>query len=279
MSKVSIIVPSRLEPFVQRTVSDILQKASGDIEVIAILDGYWPDPPLQENPRLIQVHRGTALGMREGIRAAVNLAHGEYLMKTDAHCLFDEGFDEKLKVNCDDNWIVIPRRFTLDKEKWIPNPSTQEKPFVDYEYFIYPRKFNPKSLHGFRWNDRTLTKQNILIDDTLTFQGSCWFMKKKHFLDHNFMTDPGYLGLHKQEAEELGLTTWMDGGRVIVDKNVWYAHMHKKYAGYHVDMDDFKQCYIYSYAHWVTERKDQFIKLIEKFWPVPGWPEDWREHL
>lgn len=279
MAKLSIIIPSRDEPFLSQTVDDILKKATGDIEVIAILDGYWPNPPLHDDKRLIQFHRGTAMGMRNGIRSAFEIARGEYLMKTDAHCMFQEGFDELLQKNCEDNWIVIPRRYGLNKETWQRNEPTDEKPFVDYEYFIFPKRFKPISLHGFRWNSRTLEKENVLVDDTMTFQGSCWLMKRDHFARNNFMTDPGYKGFHKQEAEELGLSTWYSGGRVVVDKNVWYAHMHKKYPGYPVNRPLLEDCYKYSYQHWVTEQKDKFFELINKFWPVPSWPQNWSEQL
>ena len=52
MKDVSIIIPARNEVFLQKTVSDLLTKAEGDIEVIVILDGYWPTPQLIEDTRL-----------------------------------------------------------------------------------------------------------------------------------------------------------------------------------------------------------------------------------
>ena len=46
MSKVSVVIPSRGEQFLAPTVKDVLAKAAGNIEVIAVLDGYWPPTPL-----------------------------------------------------------------------------------------------------------------------------------------------------------------------------------------------------------------------------------------
>lgn len=60
MAKVSILIPSRNERFLPQTVDDIFAKAAGDIEVVAVLDGYWPDPILKDRPNLILVHRGQA---------------------------------------------------------------------------------------------------------------------------------------------------------------------------------------------------------------------------
>ena len=73
--------------------------------------------------------------MRNAINSAAAIAKGKYLLKTDAHCMFGEGFDEILKAECDDDWVVIPRRKRLDAENW----AIQDvgKPDVDYEYLSF----------------------------------------------------------------------------------------------------------------------------------------------
>jgi hypothetical protein len=175
--------------------------------------------------------------------------------------------------------VVIPRRYKLDDEKWEPK---FDEPPIDYERFIYPKKFDPVSLHGFRWVERAVERKDILIDDTLTFQGSCWFMKKSHFEKNKFLQIAGYNGLPQQEAEEISLTTRMGGGRVVVNKKTWYAHLFKggKYGrGYHLDQKETRDCYQYSYNHWVNENRDGFKKIINQFMPIPGWPENWEEKL
>src|SRR3990167_3792893 len=94
-SKLSVIIPSRNEQFLPRTVADILAKAVGEIEVIAVLDGYWPIDGdshllLPDDKRLHIIHRGKPRGMRAAINAAAGIAKSQYLMKCDAHCMFDE---------------------------------------------------------------------------------------------------------------------------------------------------------------------------------------------
>ena len=106
MAKVSVLIPARNERFLVQTVADVLQKATGSIEIIVVLDGYWPEPQLPDWPDLVIIHRGRARGMRAAINAAAAIAKGDYLMKTDAHCMFGEGFDEILKADCEDDWIV-----------------------------------------------------------------------------------------------------------------------------------------------------------------------------
>src|SRR3989304_9736446 len=114
----SILIPARNEIFLQQTISDLLTKAEGSIEVIAIFDGYWPIPQLTEDIRLKIIHRGRPQGMRAAINAGASIAKGRYLMKCDAHCMFEQGYDKILVNECDKNWVVVPRRYSLDPEKW-----------------------------------------------------------------------------------------------------------------------------------------------------------------
>ena len=53
-------------------------------------------------------------------------------------------------------------------------------------------------------------------------------MTRDHWDRHDFMNDEGYNELHAQEAAYIGTATWMDGGRVVVNKNTWYCHRHGK---------------------------------------------------
>ena len=145
MPKVSVMIPTRNERFLQETVTDILNNA-GDVEVIVHLDGYWPDPPLVGDKRLIVVHRKRC-GMRAGINAMAAIARGDYLMKVDAHCSFAPGFDEVLADNCADNWIVVPRRYSLDAETW-----ERRKEPIDAMYYFWPYAHpDDLGLHGRPW--------------------------------------------------------------------------------------------------------------------------------
>jgi len=290
MSKLSVLIPSRGEVYMPKTVNDLFEKAAGEIEVIVVLDGYWPDEKMKsqaapdiwplDRPNLTYIHYANSIGMRAAINAAARIAKGDFLMKLDAHCMMAPGFDEALKADCEDNWVAVPRRLRLDAENWALKPITDSEPPIDYERFIYPDKFNPRELHGYKWNERTAERKDILIDDLMTFQGSCWFMHRSHFDRCGFMAIDGYNGLPMQEAEEISLTTWLSGGRVITNKKTWYAHWFKgRNRGYYIEKKIGNACYAFSYQHWAIERKEGFIKLIEHFWPLPSWPDDWKERL
>ena len=92
----SILIPARNEMFLARTVQDILEHIEADTEVIAVMDGYWADPGLPVDPRLTVIHFEERVGQRAGTNTAARIAQGKYVMKVDAHCAFDQGFDRKM---------------------------------------------------------------------------------------------------------------------------------------------------------------------------------------
>src|SRR5512146_2812041 len=73
---VSVIIPARNEQYLQRTIDDLLSKAKGDVEIIPILDGYWPDPPLTSHPSVHILYRGVSLGLRNAVNSGAQMARG-----------------------------------------------------------------------------------------------------------------------------------------------------------------------------------------------------------
>jgi len=278
--KVSVLIPSRNEQFLVPTVNDIFAKATGPIEVVAVLDGYWPDPMPKDRPNLHFIHFGRPHGMRPGLNAAASVAQGDYFMKSDAHCMFSEGFDEVLQATCEDNWVVVPRRYSLDAENWQRKPKGP----IDYHYLQCPSNSRDGAIHGRPWNKRRDQRRDILIDDEMSSQGSCWFMSRTHFWDYlGGLRLEGY-GDFIQEFQEIGMKTWLGGGEVKINKNAWYAHLHKGRIygrGYNVSRSSWHQGCRYSADTWLNNRWPDRIHdmgwLIEKFWPVPTWPDNWRD--
>src|SRR4051812_34437626 len=100
MDKVSIIIPDRSgQPYLQQTVDDLITKAEGDIEIIVVADGVWPNPILKDHPLVTLLHHGEVhnnYGMRESINKGVAISTGKYIMKIDEHCSVGQGFDRIL---------------------------------------------------------------------------------------------------------------------------------------------------------------------------------------
>lgn len=290
----SVVIPSRQPQYLQETVDDLLAKAEGEIEVIVVYDGYWPDEPLKDDPRVRIIHQGTFhdnKGMRDAINAGMALAKGEYVMKTDEHTMFDQGFDLKLKADCEDNWVVIPRRYRLDAEKW--EIIEDGRPPVDYMRVDYPylRPLDKAcGLYGAEDKARGRERAEHLIDDTMTMQGSCYFMSRKHWNNCIERLDPTHYGQFNHEAQEISNKTWLSGGRVVVNKKTWYAHFHKgkKGKGYGFTTEQYKghqvakeKARLYAIKYWLNTKdfKYDWDWFIKKFAPISGWPENWQEQV
>lgn len=268
---ISIVIPSRNEPYLQKTIQDLLSKAAGDIEIIAILDGYWPQVDQYVNDKRVRyLHFATSRGMRNAINSAVRIAHGEFILKCDAHVMFEKDYDKKLTEWCEGNWVVVPRRFALDPVKWEIDTTNPKYP-VDYMYLS-------RDYHGVVWDEKN--KNEILkitvYDDLMSSQGSCWFMRKDYF-DELELMDESLFGTFASEFQEIGLKCWLSGGRVVVNKKTWYAHWHKTESrGYSLDKADGDKAvahvkdWLEGRYRWPKQKWD-ILWLIEHFAPVPGW--------
>lgn len=292
---VSVIIPSRSDQYLQKTVDDLLSKAEGEIEVIVVYDGRWADPILKDDPRVIQIHHGEVhnnLGMRESINLGVRLSSGEYLMVIDEQCGVDQGFDVKLVADCKDDWVIIPRRKRLEPETWTLVEDGRVD--IDYMYVEYPyaKPYDKtQGLHGAEWKQRYFDNQDVMIDDTPTMQGSCYFMTRKHWDKVIGELDSTYYGPFTMEAQEVGLKTWLSGGRVVVNKNTWYSHWHKgsKGKGYGFSNEQYRRHQegmekgrLYAIEYWLKTNDfkydwDWFV--TEKFPDMPGWSKDWRQRV
>jgi len=224
MSLLSIIIPSRTEQFLQKTVDDVLEKSEGEIEVIVVLDGYEISNFRSDDARVRVIKLGTPeepKGMRACINKGVESSTGYYIMKTDEHCMFDKGFDIKMTSEMHDDWVMIPRRYRLDAEKW--EVISDGRPPIDYMYL----SIRNGEMHGWKDDGRSKERIDVLIDDLQSFQGSCWLTSRK-FWDSTIgpMDDLNY-GPFAQEAQEIGNKAWLSGGRVVINKKTWYAHWHR----------------------------------------------------
>jgi glycosyltransferase involved in cell wall biosynthesis len=276
----TIIIPSRNEEFLTKTIKDVLEKATGQIEVFPIIDGEEPTE-LVEDPRVTYLRlprKHKTLQKRHGINLAASKAKGEYIMWCDAHCMFDKGFDEVLIRDHQPNWVQVPRRYSLDPDSWAIRTWN---PTVDYELIYYRDLFEGKIINTRLWKARAQERAGIMIDDVMTLQGSCAFMTKDWFNKMGYMQIEGYTGWG-QEGEEICFKTCLNGGRVVVNKNTWYAHLHKgnQYKRtFLLTRHQIKVSRDFSYDYWVLKQKEFFISHIERFLPISGWPEDWREKI
>ena len=158
----SIAIPSKTEKFLDRTIMDVLEKATGEIEIYPILDGY--DCERIDDPRVHYIVLPTdgRMQKRHGINEMVKQCHGEYVMSLDAHCMMAKGFDEQLAKDHQPNWVQVPQRRRLDAENWCEQDQGGRPP-IDYEYFMWSSLIKDKGLHGYKWDARTIERKECLF--------------------------------------------------------------------------------------------------------------------
>jgi glycosyltransferase involved in cell wall biosynthesis len=222
--KLSVIIPSYKDPLSMKTIDDMLAKSElGDqLEIIDVLDGYWPSFKMIQDPRVRYVHLGKNRGMRGAINAGVQVSRGEYIMRVDEHQMFGQGYDRILTETCEPNWIVTARRYYLDPVKW---EVMLEHGYVDYmDLKIAGGKFSGITKPG----DDTQP-----IQESRAMQGSMWVMPRKWWDDViGELQTKGY-GPLIQDSHEMVFKTWKAGGKLMVNKNTWHAHKHRSFARTH----------------------------------------------
>jgi len=269
MIDVSILIPARNEKYLQKTIHDLLSHTQSKVEIIVGLDDYWPDPPLEDHPDVKIYHSGKRIGMRPMINRLASIAKGKYLMKTDAHCSFDVGYDVKLISICKPNYTVLGIRYELNVKDWIRKDRTN----CDFRYLSNPAVDELGGLRGLPWHDYKGRTKGEEVSETMSISGSGWLMERSQFekwggLDENH-------GTFGQEGCEISCKTWLSGGKVLVNRRTWYAHWNRGRAPYALSLSERDKSVRYSIDYWMNNKwplqKYSFQWLLEKFAPVPGW--------
>lgn len=256
----SIIIPSYRDLLLNKTVESLLQNAEGEIEIICVMDGYWQVPI--DDPRVKIIHLGKNRGMRGAINAGVAISKGEFIMRTDEHCIFGKGYDVILTKDCQLNWIMTARRYFLNPVKW----EIMDIPPVDYEKLVIQEGIK---FAGQRWNSRGRERKDIMIDETTAMQGSMWCMSRKWWDEviKELQTE-GY-GPHYGDSHEMVFKTWQAGGKLMINKNTWYAHKHRSFPRTHNDGSkenpaNKESGWAYSISIW----KDYYLNVVKPQWKI-----------
>ncbi len=278
--RVSVIIPGRKERYFQQTIDSVLERATGDIEVVAIVDGEQPPTgPIEVNDdRVKLIVLDKSIGQRAGYNLGVRESTGEYVMKIDAHALMSPGYDEELKAHCPPKTTVLPEMRRLNVEQWESKPrgKTRYMFFGLDMYCHYWRKY------------RKRPEAKAEYPEVMTGQGSCWFTTRE-WNDYIGLLDEG-VGSWGNVGIEVSLRTWLCEGTQIVNKQVWQAHYFRKDEPCDPEVPDGRRGFPYSMSgrqvarahnytrkhyyfndHAFENQSRPFLWLIDKFAPVPGW--------
>lgn len=279
MEKVSVLIPARNEKFLQKTIECVLSSASEDIEIIAVCDGYWPDPSIQDNAKVVLIHHTEPIGQRAAINEAAMVARGKYIMKLDAHCNVANGFDKVLKEDCKYEWTMVPRMINLDITTFQPKWRRR----TDYMYISSMNHEQPFRAQYYNSKYANRIKSNKLIDETMCCMGPGWFMHKDRFWELGGC-DEGHGGWG-QQGVEVSLKAWLSGGALMVNKKTWFSHWFrgggvpegfKSGFPYHITQESVDRARAYSQDLWLNNRWPKQVRtiqwLVDKF-NTPSWNE------
>lgn len=263
----SILIPSRNEMFLVKTIENILENIEADTEIIAVLDGAWSDPVIPQHERVNVVYVPESVGQRGAGDLAARLAKGKYVMKCDAHCAFDKGFDRKMieffqKVG--DNVTAVPIMKNLHAFDWkcmtcgkktYQGPTPTKCQEVNYKgtgqpctgtkfkrkIIFQPRKGVNSTAYCFDnephfqyFKDYKLRPEYIEgkkegVTETMSLQGSCYMSTLENYWKWDLGGES--LGNWGNQGMQVACATWLSGGRVLVNHNTWYAHMFRTQGG------------------------------------------------
>ena len=301
----SIIIPSRNEQFLKKTVEDILKHKEGKTEIIIGLDGEWAEPQIQDHPDITILHYSESIGQRGITNQCVRLSSAKYIMKVDAHCSFDKGFDIKMITEMRDNWTMVPVMRNLHAFDWIckcghkiyqgPTPKKCEKCGNKMKREMkWIAKTNPQSKsycfdsepHFQYFKDYTKTdkyKKDLKTGstETMSLQGSCWMLTRKKYWELDICDEE--FGSWGSQGIEVAVKTWLSGGRVVVNHKTWYAHLFRTQGGdfgfpYQQSGRQVQNAKKHAKDLFFNDKWDKAVKplywLVKKFMPVKGWTEE-----
>jgi glycosyltransferase involved in cell wall biosynthesis len=300
MRDLSILIPARNELYLQNTLTDILAHIEGDTEIIVVLDGYWPYESIADDPRITIIHHSASVGQRRAVNEAAALSRAKYIMKVDAHCSFDQGFDKKLIADFPGpECTVVPRMYNLHVFDWVckscngrtyqgPTPKQCKCGGIDFEREM---KWQPRwhRRTDFAYFDKDMVFQYWIaysfrhegipaISDVMTCVGACWMMERRRYIELDGL-DEGH-GSWGQMGTEIACKSWLSGGRMVVNKKTWFSHLFRTQGGdfswpYPIGSSQIDHAREHSRNLWLGDNWPKATRklswLIEKFAPVPTW--------
>jgi glycosyltransferase involved in cell wall biosynthesis len=306
MRDLSIVIPARNEMFLKNTVENILENITSDTEVIIISDGCWPDPPLEDHERVVVIHHAESIGQRAATNEGVRVSTAKHVMKIDAHCAVDEGFDTKLIADCRPDWTMVPTMYKLHAFDWICEGCNRRSyqgsmprecpgcPSTNFRRDILWKRKDEKPTISWRFNDELQFKywrkhrkrkeaQGDLVE-TMSFIGACMLMTRDRYWELDGLDERH--GSWGQFGTEIALKSWLSGGKLITSKKTWFAHLFRtgnfaRYGEaswpYPITNEQIERAREYSRDFWFNNRWPKAIHpvswLVEKFKPVPDWHE------
>ena len=230
MKDLSILIPSRSEPYLQQTIEDIKAHAETDPEIL------WEEDI-------------EPIGQRALCNRLASKAIGQYLLKIDAHCSFTQGFDRIMLEDIEDDLLAIDLR-ELDVDTWKMNP----KPLASQ--IVFNSNFDLISA----------PERPELVPETMAILGVGFMVSKENYFKYNLIDASfgswGLMGL------EVPLKMWLAGKKVKVTKKAQMGHWYKQgeKVPYPRSIEE-TQITFNKVKDWAREQ--DYMPVVERFdWPA-----------
>lgn len=301
--QLSILIPARNEMWLKNTVEDILKNSEADTEVLVGLDGQWANPSLIQHPKVTVVYFPESIGQRAMTNRLAKISRAKYVMKVDAHCSFDKGFDRKLIENMNDNWVVVPIMRNLHVFDWVckkckarkyqgPTPIECWNKECDSKEFerdvVWIGKESPQStsyrfntdLEFKYWGEYKKHQKGDLVD-TMSLQGSCFMLTREKYWELDICDESW--GSWGGQGTEISAKARLSGMEVKCNKKTWYAHLFRTQGGdfgfpYPNPGKDQKKAKNTLRETFLNNKWDRQIYplsyIIESFYPIPDWSDE-----
>jgi len=240
---VSVIMTALDEPYVNRTIDDVIRNSSigTKLKEIIVIDDlsaekiYHPDAKIIRNTE----RKGLIWGRQEASR----IATGDIIVSLDPHCKVSGGWLSVISSKLEEDYkcIAVPLTKMLDPYTWEDINPTQKGLKTSWNWQL-----------DFNW-------VNSPGRDTPSMAGHCFAYTKKWWEESGgFDADMKVWG---GENIEFSLRTWLLGGSVQLI-NCWVSHWFKKKFQYKSGSDTLLHNKSRLVEVWFDEYTDMFYKTL-----------------
>jgi len=311
--EVSVIIPARNEEWISNTVADLLKNSTAKTEIIVVLDGHWAEPGIVDHPNVKIIYLSESIGQRAATNLGVKLSKAKWVVKCDAHCAFDYGWDTKMLEAAGDNldWTMVPIMRNLHVFDWKcmkcgkrtyqgPTPTTRnaftecadcgnsdvnkfKKKLVWYAK-PSPQStaycFDPEPHFQYFGSFKKRPEGQGNITPTMSLQGSFFMCTREKYWALN-LGDESF-GSWGSQGLQVACSTWLTGGQVMCVHTTWYAHCFRTQGGnfsfpYPQQQSKVEEAKRRArqifFNNKVPNQIHRLSWLVEKFWPIEHWTD------
>jgi len=242
-SRVSVMIASYKEKYLDKTINNISKMAKGQIEILTIEDEK------QEGRRVL-------------FNRMARLATGKYLYIVDAHCRLTKGWDTKMKKICGVRDLVVSKIDDLDEKTW------------NFRGYNYGRVYLDNDLVEKWWKP----DGDVEIQETMGMTGCSFMLRKKRYWELGGYTKE--LSRWGSDGPEWALKIWLSGGRCLLHTGVTCGHLFKKPGEetHKIPPDEIadtvEKIQDISYTMQWPRQIHNVEWLVQRFSPVPTWDEE-----